>query len=157
MRAITIPRHLQMTLLTVYETLSEVKQSRRNKLEVGRAGSPPRWSMIKHQCQCFFSVLWQPLTAWCLGFFIRKRKEEGMDPKQRGFHKQYSPNDFIEQILCYLAIKITPFIFLLATTACCSDSQSWDVQGIPEHSNKFSKGSGWPHCFSPIRKYPEQS
>lgn len=84
-----------MTLLTVYETLSEVKQSRRNKLEVGRAGSPPRWSMIKHQCQCFFSVLWQPLTAWCLGFFIRKRKGEGMDPKQRGFHKQYSPNDFM--------------------------------------------------------------
>lgn len=95
MRAITIPRPLQMTLLTVYETLSEVKQSRRNKLEVGRAGSPPRWSMIKHQCQCFFSVLWQPLTAWCLGFFIRKRKGEGMDPKQRGFHKQYSPNDFM--------------------------------------------------------------
>lgn len=84
-----------MTLLTVYETLSEVKQSRRNKLEVGRAGLPPRWSMIKHQCQCFFSVLWQPLTAWCLGFFIRKRKEEGMDPKQSGFHKQYSPNDFM--------------------------------------------------------------
>lgn len=84
-----------MTLLTVYETLSEVKQSRRNKLEVGRAGLPPRWSMIKHPCQCFFSVLWQPLTAWCLGFFIRRRKEEGMDPKQSGFRKQYSPNDFM--------------------------------------------------------------
>lgn len=158
MRAITIPRHLQITLLTVYETLSEVKQSRRNKLEVGRAGSPPRWSMIKHQCQCFFSVLWQPLTAWCLGFFIRKRKEGGMDPKQRGFHKQYSPNDFMwaDTVLSGYQDN-TIFFFLLATTACCSDSQSWDVRGIPEHSNKFSKGSGWPHCFFPIRKCPEQS
>lgn len=146
-----------MTLLTVYETLSEVKQSRRNKLEVGRAGLPPRWSMIKHQCQCFFSVLWQPLTAWCLGFFIRKRKEEGMDPKQSGFHKQYSPNDFMWADTVLSGYQDNTIFFLLATTACYSDSQSWYVQGIPEHCNKFSKGSGWPHCFFPIRKYLEQS
>lgn len=64
-----------MTLLAVYETPSERKQRRGNKLEVGGAGWCLGCALISQLHQYFFSVFMATLTALCLGLFIRARKE----------------------------------------------------------------------------------